>query len=140
MTSSFVNPGTSMEVKSEKVRDSVTPYETDPREDIKHVEKALAALPECALFAREFFFLTNQREELKRAIIRSRPLGSQLDTCKNAVERALQRRADCALKLDEAQRALQNADRDLDKKRAEPAELESHVKCASTSPPSVVSN
>ena len=26
-------------------RDRVSPYETDPREDIKHVEKALAILP-----------------------------------------------------------------------------------------------
>ena len=69
--------------------------------------------------------LTNQREELKRAIIRSRPLGSQLDTCKSAG------RADCALKpTEDAKRALQTTDADLDKKRAELAEL----KCTSTYP------
>ena len=57
-----------------------------------------------------------------------------MDTCKGAVDLATKRRADCALKLEEAQRALQNADTDLDKNRAELAELETHVKCTSTSP------
>ena len=57
-----------------------------------------------------------REKELKRAIARSRPLGNQLDTCKSAVERAMTRLADCARKLEEAQRALRNADTDLHKK------------------------
>ena len=116
VTNSYVNPRTSLEVKSEKVGDRVSPYETDPREDIKHVEKALAILPESAMFVGIRSSLTNQTEELKRALTRSRPLGNQLDTFKIVVERAMTRRADCALKLEEAQRALQHADTDLHKK------------------------
>ena len=79
-----------------------------------------------------------REKELKRAITRSRPLGNQLDTCKSAVERALTRLADCARKLEEAQRALRNAETDLHKKkRADLAELETRVRCTSTSPSSL---
>ena len=78
-----------------------------------------------------FSSLTNLREELKRAIIRSRPLGSQLDTCQSAVACAMTCRADCALKpTEDAKPALETTDADLDKKRAELAKL----KCTSTSP------
>ena len=62
VTNSYVNPGTSMEVKSEKVLDRVSPYETEPREDIKHVEKALATFLESAMSVGDtFFFYESER-------------------------------------------------------------------------------
>ena len=123
----------SAEIKPEKEGDAVNPCESDPREDIQHVEKAPAARPKSATFVGIRSSFTNQREELKRAIVRSRSLGSQLDSCKSAVECSMKRRADGALKLEEAKRALHTAD--LDEKNVWNWPIsKTHVQCASTSP------
>ena len=93
VTNSYVNPGTSMES-----RDRVSPYETDPRKTSNMWRKRLPSFRNKPCLWGYVPLLRIREKELKRAITRSRPLGNQLDTCKSAVERAMTRLADCALK------------------------------------------
>ena len=69
---------------------------------------------------------------MKRAITRSRPLGSKLNSCKSPVQRDLVQIVRSNSKKPNV--LSKTADADLDKKkRAELAEFETHVKCTSTS-------
>ena len=98
--------------------------EQDPREAIKGVDAALLALPCTPDLEGVRSELTKQKEQLKKKIIQMRPLGSQLDTCKAAVERAAKRKAECCKALEAAQHATRVAETDLSANTAELAELE----------------
>ena len=57
--------------------------------------------------------MLQQQEALKRAITQQRPLGSQLDSCRAAVERAEKRRGECQAAHAKAGQALDQANLDL---------------------------
>ena len=102
----------------------------DPREQIKAVEAALSVLPDVPSLAAARAPLLLQQEALKRAITQQRPLGSQLDSCRAAVERAEKRRGECQAAHAKAGQALDQANLDLAKKQSELQTLERAVAAA----------
>lgn len=106
---------------------STTAWEADPKEEIKEVDVALQSLPQTPVFHNARQELLAQKEILKKKIIQSRPLGSQLDSCRGAVERAQRRHSECMQAVVDAQAAVEQAATDLALKKKELAELEAAV-------------
>eukprot|EP00969_Alexandrium_andersonii_P142584 6304707-Alexandrium_andersonii.AAC.1 len=75
----------------------------DPRDAIRSVDNALQMLPATPDMEKARAELLVQKELLKKKIIQTRPLGSQLDSCKGALQRAEKRRAECVAQLEAAQ-------------------------------------
>jgi len=101
--------------------------DSDPREAIRSVDAALQVLPLTPAMDAARAELLRQKEHLKKRIIQSRPLGSQLDSCRAALDRAIKRRSDCVAAVEAAQMRMRRADEDVAGKRAELAELEAAV-------------
>ena len=68
--------------------------------------------------------MDEHKEDLRRHILRSRPLGARLDSCRAAVERARKRRDQAEQAATLAMRVKKEADSELEKYENELKELE----------------
>ena len=83
--------------------------------ELKRVETAREALPRDAKYDGTRKDLDDQKEDLRRQILRSRPLGARLDSCRAAVERAKKRRDQAEQAAALAIRVKKEADSELEK-------------------------
>ena len=80
---------------------------------IRELHSALDALPHTPLHSVSREHLTSQISGHKKAIIKLRPVGGQLDGCRTAIERAQRRRTDAVTALEEARVKIETSDAEI---------------------------
>ena len=85
------------------------PTETPDRQQLAQLEASLAQLPDMPCFATSRAALIKQITEVKSRVDHTKPIGSRIDSCKAALERARQRLATADAALTAAQSAKEVA-------------------------------
>ena len=100
-------------------------------EQLRQLEMSLKSIPEGEEFDQTRQTISNNIASVKRSITVSKPIGSQIDSCRAAIGRAEKRRDSCKEQLSAASASLDAAEADLAQKHAEFAKLESQIVAAS---------
>ena len=99
---------------------------------IKHLEAALAALPDTAGCQASRSHLQQEIAASKRRITEMKPLGARIDACRGALERAEQRKRNALEQVALAQEAVMKAEKEELELKASLASLEALVAQEST--------
>jgi len=106
------------------VQQAVAKAQAQIQREIRSMEEARAAMPTSPDFDDIRAVLDTKMERRKRSLIPSKPIGAQLDSVVKAIELSVQRKANHAIALAEAQQIVQDEESYLFKLIANKADLE----------------
>ena len=102
----------------------------DSKENLKHLELALQALPDGPAFASSRSAIQANIQREKESIRDAKPMGVRMDGARDALARAQNRRAEAAKALELAQATVEAADKEIAEYTANVKELERAIAVA----------